>query len=193
MQVNQSTVDLVKRWEGFKAEAYLCPANVWTIGYGTTSRAGIGVTVTRGMRTTQAEAERWLRMGLERFADQIRPAITAPINENQFGAFVSLAYHIGPGAFRGSSALRHFNAGDTARAAAAIKLWNKATINGKRQVQRGIACRRCRRHRTPQRRPVVCPRKPDSHAIKREAVFAKHCSCNSWHVRLLIRSAPRGC
>jgi len=142
MQVNQSTVDLVKRWEGFKAEAYLCPANVWTIGYGTTSRAGIGVTVTRGMRTTQAEAERWLRMGLERFADQIRPAITAPINENQFGAFVSLAYHIGPGAFRGSSALRHFNAGDTARAAAAIKLWNKATINGKRQVQRGLVNRR---------------------------------------------------
>ena len=50
MEINQATVDLVKRWEGFKAEAYLCPANVWTIGYGTTSRAGIGVTVTRGMR-----------------------------------------------------------------------------------------------------------------------------------------------
>jgi lysozyme len=142
MKVNQATVDLVKKWEGFKAEAYLCPANVWTIGYGTTSRAGIGVTVTRGMRTTQQEAEKWLRMGLEKFAAQIRPAITAPINENQFGAFVSLAYNIGPAAFRGSSALRHFNAGDTAKAADAIKLWNKATINGKRQVLRGLVNRR---------------------------------------------------
>ena len=32
MKINQATVDLVKRWEGFKSEAYLCPANVWTIG-----------------------------------------------------------------------------------------------------------------------------------------------------------------
>ena len=142
MKINQATVDLVKRWEGFKAEAYLCPASVWTIGYGTTSRAGIGVTVTRGMRTTEAQAEQWLRMGLEKFAAQIRPAITAPINENEFGAFVSLAYNIGPSAFRGSSALRHFNAGDKASAAAAIKLWDKATINGKPQVLRGLVNRR---------------------------------------------------
>jgi lysozyme len=159
VKVNQATVDLVKRWEGFKAEAYLCPANVWTIGYGTTSRAGIGVTVTRGMRTTETQAAQWLQMGLDKFANQIRPAITAPINENQFGAFVSLAYNIGPGAFRGSSALRHFNAGDTAKAAAAIKLWNKATVNGKRQVLRGLVNRRedeVRLFNTP----VSAPRAP---------------------------------
>ena len=142
MIINQATIDLVKKWEGFKPEAYLCPANVWTIGYGTTSRAGIGVNVTRGMRTTPAEAEQWLRMGLEKFAAQIRPAITAPINENEFGAFLSLAYNIGPSGFRGSSALRHFNAGDKTKAAAAIKLWNKATVNGKRQVLRGLVNRR---------------------------------------------------
>ncbi len=33
MQINQATIDLVKKWEGFKAEAYLCPAGVWTIGH----------------------------------------------------------------------------------------------------------------------------------------------------------------
>jgi lysozyme len=142
MNINQATVDLVKRWEGFKATAYLCPAGVWTIGYGTTSRAGICVTVTKGMTTTERQAEEWLRKGLDKFAAQIRPAITATINDNQFGAFLSLAYNIGPAAFRGSSALRHFNAGDTAKAAAAIKLWNKATVNGKRQVLQGLVNRR---------------------------------------------------
>ena len=142
MNINQATIDLVKRWEGFKAEAYVCPAGVLTIGYGTTSRAGIGVTVRPGMRTSEAEAEQWLRKGLERFASQIRPAITAPINDNEFGAFLSLAYNIGPNGFKGSSALRHFNAGDKAKAAAAIKLWNKATVNGKRQVMRGLVNRR---------------------------------------------------
>jgi len=142
MKINQATINLVKKWEGFKAEAYLCPANVWTIGYGTTTRAGVGLTVAKGMRITEAEAEHYLQQGLNKFAEQIRSHITAEINENEFGAFVSLAYNIGPSAFIKSSALRHFNAGDKARAAESIKLWNKATINGKRQVLKGLVNRR---------------------------------------------------
>jgi lysozyme len=143
VKVNQATVALVAKWEGFKAKAYICPAGVLTVGYGTTNRAGLpGVNITRDTVVTEAQAMEWLRMGLDKFAAQIRPAITAPINENEFGAFVSLAYNIGPAAFRGSSALRHFNAGDKAKAAAAIKLWNKATVNGKRQVLRGLVNRR---------------------------------------------------
>jgi lysozyme len=143
MRVNEETVKLVARWEGFKAKAYICPAGVLTVGYGTTNRAGLaGVNITPDTVVTERQAEEWLRKGLEKFAAQIRPAITAPINENQFGAFVSLAYNIGPAAFRGSSALRHFNAGDTAKATAAIQLWNKATVNGKRQVMQGLVNRR---------------------------------------------------
>ena len=143
MKINQATVDLVKKWEGFKAKAYICPAGVLTVGYGTTNRAGLpGVRITPETVVSEAQAAEWLRLGLEKFGAQIRPAITAPINENEFGAFVSLAYNIGPKAFKGSSALRHFNAGDKAKAAAAIKLWNKATVNGKRQVLRGLVNRR---------------------------------------------------
>jgi lysozyme len=143
MNINQATVDLVKRWEGFKARAYICPAGVLTVGYGTTNRAGIpGVQITRDTVVNKFQAEEWLRLGLEKFGADIRPHITAPINENEFGAFVSLAYNIGPKAFRGSSALRHFNAGDKAKAAAAIKLWNKATVDGKRVVLPGLVSRR---------------------------------------------------
>jgi lysozyme len=144
MKVNDATIALVKKWESFKPEAYLCPAGVWTIGYGITAGAGIGIDPKPGMRVTQAQADQHLRAAMDRFARQIRPLITAPINENEFGAFVSLAYNIGTGkrGFAGSSALRHFNAGDKAKAAAAIKLWNKATVNGKRQVLRGLVNRR---------------------------------------------------
>ena len=141
--MNRETVDLVKRWEGFKPRAYICPAGVLTVGYGTTNRAGIpGVRITPETIVTEAQAAEWLRIGLERFGAKIRPHIKAPINENEFGAFVSLAYNIGPNGFIGSSALRHFNAGDKAKAAAAIRLWNKATVNGKRQVLRGLVNRR---------------------------------------------------
>jgi lysozyme len=140
--INDATVALVKRWEGFKAKAYRCPAGKWTIGYGITASAGIGVNPEPGMIVTEPEADRHLRQALERFAAQIRPAITAPINPNEFGAFLSLAYNIGPGAFRGSSALRHFNAGDKARAAASIKLFNKARVNGELRVMQGLVNRR---------------------------------------------------
>lgn len=136
--INQAGIDLVKKWEGFRAEAYRDAVGVLTIGYGTTAMAGVGIDPKPGMRITEAQAEEYLRKAVDKFAAQIRPAITAPINENEFAAFVSLAYNIGPGAFRKSSALRHFNAGDKAKAADAILLFNKA--GGK--VLRGLVNRR---------------------------------------------------
>lgn len=124
--INQATFDLVEEFEGLRLKAYKDAVGVWTIGYGTTAAAGLGIDPKAGMFITEAEAESLLAEGLERFAASIRPKITAPINDNEFGAFLSLAYNIGPGAFSKSSALRKFNAGDKAGAADAILLWNKA-------------------------------------------------------------------
>lgn len=126
MNINQATVDLVKEFEGFRAEAYLCPAGILTIGYGITANAGIGVNPVRGMTVTRAEAERHLRMALDKFAADIRPAIKMDLNDNEFGACLSLAYNIGAGAFRKSTLLRKLNAGDKAGAAAEFARWNKA-------------------------------------------------------------------
>lgn len=138
MIINQATVDLVKRFEGLRLEAYQDSVGVWTIGYGTTAMAGLGITPRAGMKITEQEAEEYLRRGLEKFADEIRPYIKAPINENQFGAFLSLAYNIGPDAFRKSSALRFFNAGETFKAGESILWWNKA----KGKTLKGLVRRR---------------------------------------------------
>lgn len=138
MKINHATVDLVKEFEGFRAKAYKCPAGVWTIGYGTTAAADVGITPAAGIVISQTEAEKYLHTALAKFSDQIAPAIKAPINENQFGAFLSLAYNIGPSAFKKSSALRYFNAGDKVKAANAILLWNKAD----KKVSNGLVRRR---------------------------------------------------
>jgi lysozyme len=138
VKVNEATIDIIKEFEGFRAQAYLCPANVWTIGYGTTASAGVGIVPRPGMTISREEAESYLRISVEKFAREIRPHITREINENQFGAFVSLAYNIGSTAFRKSSALRRFNEGDIEGAANAILLWNKA--GGK--ILRGLERRR---------------------------------------------------
>jgi lysozyme len=141
MTVNKATLDLMKEFEGLRLQAYPDPGTGGepiTIGYGTTARAGVGIVPKLGMTITKSEADEYFNRAMVKFAAQIRPKITAPINENEFGAFMSLAYNIGPGAFAKSSALRHFNAGDKAKAANAIMLWNKA--GGK--VMRGLERRR---------------------------------------------------
>ena len=141
MTVNKATLDLMKEFEGLRLQAYPDPGTGGepiTIGYGTTARAGVGIVPKLGMTITKAEADEFFRRTLVKFEAQIRPLITAPINDNEFGAFMSLAYNIGPGAFAKSSALRKFNAGDKAGAANAILLWNKA--GGK--VMKGLERRR---------------------------------------------------
>ena len=35
-KISDSCIVLVKTFEGFRADAYKCPAGVWTIGYGHT-------------------------------------------------------------------------------------------------------------------------------------------------------------
>ena len=124
--MNKATIDLIKEFEGFRAKAYLDPVGILTIGYGTTAAAGVGIKPALGMTITEAQAVGYLMAAVDKFAAQIAPKITAPINENEFGAFVSLAYNIGPGAFAKTSALRKFNAGDKQGAANSILLWNKA-------------------------------------------------------------------
>ena len=61
---------------------------------------------------------------------------------DQLVAFGSLAYNIGSTAFRGSSVARRWQAGDRRGACDAILAWNKARVNGKLVVVRGLANRR---------------------------------------------------
>ena len=138
MKINQDSLDLVKEFEGLKLTAYADPVGVWTIGYGTTAAAGVGVTPVRGLTITAAQAEMFLHRALDKFAAQITPGIKVPVNENQYGALVSLAYNIGPGAFLRSTLLRKLNAGDYAGAADQFRVWNKA----KGKVLKGLTRRR---------------------------------------------------
>lgn len=144
MTINKAGLALVKEFEGFRAEAYLDPVGIVTIGYGTTAAAGVGISPELGMTITEAEAEAYLAKTLEKFGRNIRSMITVEPNENEFAAMLSLAYNIGPGAFAKSSVLRFFNTGDKARAADAFRLWVKAggkTLAGlkrRREAERAL-------------------------------------------------------
>ena len=138
MSVNKATLDLIKQWEGCKLTAYQDGGGVWTIGYGITAAAGVGIKPTQGQTITQDRAEELLHQTVDKFAAGVDELITANVNANQFGACVSLAYNIGVGAFAKSTVLRELNAGNYDKAAAAFRMWN--IDNGK--VEKGLVNRR---------------------------------------------------
>jgi GH24 family phage-related lysozyme (muramidase) len=124
--VNRATLDLIKQFEGCKLTAYKDIAGIWTIGYGTTAAAGLGIEPSKGMTITQERAEDLLRRGVDKFAAQVDALITTKVNQNQRGAIICLAYNIGVGALSKSTVLRELNAGNKDKAAAAFQMWNKA-------------------------------------------------------------------
>lgn len=138
MTINRIALDLIKEFEGLRLTAYQDSAGIWTIGYGTTAAAGVGITPKAGMTITAEQAEEYLRLAVEKFAATIRHGLTVQPNENQWGAMVSLAYNIGPGAFLRSALLKRWNAGDVSGAADQFLVWNKS----KGKVLRGLTRRR---------------------------------------------------
>jgi lysozyme len=93
-KTSQKGIDLIKKYEGLKLKAYLCPANVMTIGYGTTFLPN-GVKVPKDSVCTKEEAEMFLKNDLIKFEKHVTKVVTVPINQNQFDALVSFAYNLG--------------------------------------------------------------------------------------------------
>lgn len=125
MKVNQAGLDLIKRYEGWRANAYRDAVGIWTIGYGHTSMAG-HPKVTAGLKITQAEGDAILARDVEKFATGVARLIKVPLKDNQFSALVSFAFNVGLGAFEGSSVLKYVNHSNFAGVPGRLKLWNKA-------------------------------------------------------------------
>lgn len=129
---------LIEGFEGLSLTAYLCPAGVWTIGYGHTHN------VVRGqILPTKADADWMLSQDLVQWGADVSDLLgEVATTQNQFDAMVSLAFNIGVAGFAGSTVLRLHKRGDSAGAARAFSMWNKATINGQLQEVEGLTRRR---------------------------------------------------
>lgn len=157
MQMTDGGLALIRQFEGFRGEAYRCPAGVWTIGYGHTSAAG-PPEVKPGMRMSEAEARAVLARDAELFARVVRRALTREVNESQFSALVSFAFNVGEGAFRRSSVLKAVNEGRFDDVPERLMLWVKADgrrLEGlarrRRAEARLFATRAASRAETPRR------------------------------------------
>jgi lysozyme len=116
----EKAIDLIKKYEGFSARPYKCPAGVLTIGYGRT----IDV---RPYEITTEEAETiWLDKYVKTIADQILALVNVDLSNNQTCALIDFVYNLGIGNFKSSTLLRKINQGDFSAAANEFLKWNKA-------------------------------------------------------------------
>ncbi|MDX2073502.1 MAG: lysozyme [Alphaproteobacteria bacterium] len=104
MKISENGLLLIKRFEGFSATPYLCPAGKLTIGYGHV----LAPHLLRGPVTIK-EAEKLLLADLAPVEAAINRLVVAPLTQNQFDALCSLTYNIGVGAFAKSTLLRLLN------------------------------------------------------------------------------------
>lgn len=126
MKISNKGLELIKEFEGFSANAYLCPAKIPTIGYGNTFWED-GRKVRIGEQISKSKALELLEFVANKdFADKIFPLIKVQINQNQFDAMVSLAYNIGVGAFSNSTLLKRVNAKDFIGAGNEFLKWDKS-------------------------------------------------------------------
>jgi lysozyme len=93
-------MNIIKEFEGCHLKAYLCPAKVWTIGYGSTIHPN-GIKVKKGDEITQEQAERYLQIEIERRSAAM--GLPAHMKPNQVEALVSFAYNLGLGAWNRST------------------------------------------------------------------------------------------
>ena len=100
---------LVKEFEGCKLEAYLCPAGVWTIGWGHT-----GPEVKQGLRWTQQQADDALAADLREAHAGMLQAI--PMARSYSGprqaALTSWVFNVGAGAAADSTLRRRLGVGE---------------------------------------------------------------------------------
>lgn len=136
-------VSLIKKWEGLRTIAYICPAGVPTIGYGTTKYPN-GVKVKLGDKCTIPQAEEYLQHDVSKVVKDILSNTKVALTSNQLSALCSFVYNLGIGSYKSSTLLKKLNKGNYIDAAQEFLKWNKAKDpkSGKLKALEGLTNRR---------------------------------------------------
>jgi lysozyme len=125
MQIGDNCVTLIKRWESFRANPYVCPAGWWTVGYGALEGPdGLPVTV-RTLPVTLGQAEVMLQRDARRAASAVNRLCPVTLTQPQFDALCSFTFNLGGGALQRSTLRQCVLRGDHARARTEFLKWCK--------------------------------------------------------------------
>lgn len=119
MRTISLVLEAIKKMESLQLKAYLCPAGVPTIGYGSTK----GVThqmVKDGFTITPFEAKKRFYEDIMEREQQLSRLVKVPVNDYQFSALMDLLYNIGSGNLKKSDVLKYVNLNQFDKASASF-------------------------------------------------------------------------
>ena len=145
MKLSKAGANLMHQYEGCRNRPYLCPAHIWTIGYGHVlyqEQIRLPMVVKEGQSTMirkefplkQEDNRVWSKEEIEKlFADDVSsfergvlrlaPALSG--HQGAFDACVSFAFNAGLGNFQRSTIRMKINRGEWKAAAEAFMQWTK--------------------------------------------------------------------
>lgn len=123
--------DLARRWEGLRLKSYLCPAGVWTIGYGHTAGQGPRMTCTK------EQAEQWLMEDMQK-ARNAALLLCPSLTGYKLEAITDFVFNLGAGRLRASTLRRKINEGLYGDVPSELRKW----IHGGGKKLPGLIMRR---------------------------------------------------
>jgi lysozyme len=146
VKLSKAGEDLMHRFEGFRNKPYLCPAHIWTIGYGhvlyqeqirlpMVRVEGKNIPMIRKempMRAednrafTKAEIDELFRIDVGTFERGVLRLVPGVVGrQGAFDALVSISFNFGLGNLQRSTIRMRANRGDWEGAAEAFRVWTK--------------------------------------------------------------------
>lgn len=138
MQTSEEGINLIKAFEGCHNTPYLCPAELWTIGYGhvlypeqaklkADERPAYPLKPEHNRVWDADEIDALLEADLQRFSDGVlRLCPAAADSDRHFAALVSFAFNVGLGNLQASTLRMKYNRLDFEGAADEFLKWRKS-------------------------------------------------------------------
>ena len=128
---------LIELVEGVENKPYMDIAGIPTVCSGIT-----GPDVVWGKTYSNRECRNLLEKHIHIHAKHVQDAVTYPIAPQTRAALISFSYNVGGHAMKNSTAIRLINQGKVEQGCKALGMWNKATVNGKKVIVKGLVNRR---------------------------------------------------
>ena len=147
MKLSKLGSDLMHRYEGFRSRPYLCPAHIWTIGYGhvlyqeqirlpmVRTDDKPAAMIRKEFPLKEEDNRAWTKQEIEDLFAQdvatfergvLRLVPSSAGSQGRFDALVSISFNFGLGNLQRSTIRMKANRGDHDGAAEAFMMWTKA-------------------------------------------------------------------
>lgn len=121
------SADLCRHFEGFSNKPYLCPANYWTLGYGTVYKPDGSTVTSKDAPITRELANNWLLHELEHnYMHGVLQKSPHLVNYPQvLAAMTDFAYNLGVARYRASTLAKRINDRDWATSKLELARWTR--------------------------------------------------------------------